>query len=86
MHQAIAPKGGKSLLPRDVRTLVLEALADQSFRIPCEPKYIDTVQSFVDDKIVAGMVKLREKYEMFGAGEEAEELDGREDLAAGGKS
>ena len=69
--RAVAKKGGKSLLPWEVIRIVKNMLESPAFVVPCEPKYIETVDNFIREKVVAGMIKLRTKYDMY----EADEYD-----------
>lgn len=54
---------------------VRRALKSEAYNIPSSEKYKRSIEDFIEDTVVAGMVRLREKYEMYGAEEFEEAIE-----------
>lgn len=74
--QGIAKKGGRSLLPWEVKDILNKALDSVDYTRDCEPAYLNSVEDFVTEHVVKPMVRTRTKYGLYPADEYEEETEG----------
>jgi DNA-directed RNA polymerase III subunit RPC1 len=84
MHsQSIGSRIGRGLLPFEVLEIVDHELESRNFASECATTYLETVRSFVADRVVRQLAEVRKGRGMFDALERNDEWDADTDLSLG---